>query len=267
MPVIRIESLDDPRVASYRNLKDRELVHRCGRFIAEGEFVVRRLLSSRFETESILLADRCLADLAAVAGDDVTIFSAPQEVLNEIVGYRFHTGVLACGVRPASPQLAEIAQRDGEMLLVICPDLNNNENLGSMIRIAAGFGATALLLGEKSCDPFFRQTVRVSMGTIFSLPIIESTNLVSDLKLLKQLNFERIATVLDPAAEPLAQARRRGKRTALVFGNEAQGLSPEVLAYADRKLTIPMQLGTDSLNVAVSAGIILHHFVHVAQCD
>jgi len=264
MPIVNLDSLDDPRIAAYRNLKDRDLAQRYGRFIAEGQSVVRRLLQSDYETESILLAERYLADAAAVAPPDVVIYAAPQQLLDQIIGYHFHTGMLACGKRKPPPSLSDIVPPAGDVLIVVCPDLNNSENLGGMIRLAAGFGATAMLLGERSCDPFFRQTVRVSMGTIFSMPIVQSTSIVDDLKRLGALQVQRIATVLHPQAESLAAARKTSKRIALLFGNEAYGLSPEHVGVCDRKITIPMKLGTDSLNVAVTAGIILHHFVYVA---
>jgi tRNA G18 (ribose-2'-O)-methylase SpoU len=90
--------------------------------------------------------------------------------------------------------------------------------------------------------------------------------LLRDLRRLKDVwRFQLVATVLDAAAEPLATARRRSQRIGLVFGNEAQGLSPQVLAECDRRVTIPMRLGTDSLNVAVAAAVFLYHFT--AQSD
>jgi tRNA G18 (ribose-2'-O)-methylase SpoU len=129
-----------------------------------------------------------------------------------------------------------------------------------MIRIAAGFGCDALILGEHSHDPFFRQSVRVSMGTIFRLPIAQSENLLTDLARLRtEWGIELAATVLDESAEPLS-ATTRPPRFALLFGNEAQGLPPEIVQACDRRITIPMKLGTDSLNVMVAAGIFLYHF-------
>jgi tRNA G18 (ribose-2'-O)-methylase SpoU len=133
-------------------------------------------------------------------------------------------------------------------------------NLGGLVRLSAGFGADAMILGERSHDPFWRQSVRVSMGTIFTLPIVQSENLLGDLLRLKsEWGIELIATVLDANAQPLAASRRK-KRTALLFGGEAQGLDAEVVRACDRRVTIPMHHGTDSLNVAVAAGICLYHF-------
>ena len=98
------------------------------------------------------------------------------------------------------------------------------------------------------------------MGTIFSLPIYRSPNLLHDLRRLKnEWGFELAATVLDETAEPLAAAKR-AERLGLLLGNEPQGLDEQTASVCDRRITIPMKLGTDSLNVAVAAGIFLYHF-------
>ncbi len=116
------------------------------------------------------------------------------------------------------------------------------------------------ILGEQCCDPFWRQAIRVSMGTIFRLPLVRSTDLRRDLlRLRDEWKIELAATVLDDRAE-LLQNAARGPRFGLLFGNEAQGLDRKWIDLCDRQITIPMRLGTDSLNVAVAAGIFLHHF-------
>jgi tRNA G18 (ribose-2'-O)-methylase SpoU len=182
-------------------------------------------------------------------------------MIHQVVGYKFHQGVIACGRRKAAPSLDEVALAwPADATLVICPELNNTENLGLLIRIAAGFGASAMILGPRSCDPFFRQSVRVSMGAVFSLPIVRCEDLDRDLSRLRSAwDVELIATVLDASADPLSEAARKG-RIALLFGNEAQGLDPRIVELCDRGVTIEMKLGTDSLNVAVAAGIFLYHF-------
>jgi tRNA G18 (ribose-2'-O)-methylase SpoU len=98
--------------------------------------------------------------------------------------------------------------------------------------------------------------LRVSMGAALYLPIVESHNLTTELQALAAGGFELVATVLDPAAEPLAGFQRR-KRTAILFGSEGHGLSDEWLTLCQRRVTIPMQAGIDSLNVAVAAAVVL----------
>ena len=261
MTPIPITTLSDPRVANYRNLKDRDL-DRAGRyFIAEGEHLVRRLLKSDFPVDSIFVTERRVEEIAPLVPADVPIYIAPTELLNDVLGMKFHSGVIACGRRKLHLTLDQIVPRDRERLtLVICPDITNVENIGSIVRIAAAFGADAMVLGEKCHDPFWRQSVRVSMGTIFHLPLLQSDNLLRDMDRLKQeWGVQLAATVLDESAEPLARADRPA-RFGILFGSEPQGLGPEYVAACDRKVTIPMKRGTDSLNVAVAAGIFLYHF-------
>ena len=261
MSVTRIDSLADPRVAHYRNLKDHELDRQGKLFIAEGEHLLRRLLDSDFEIESVLLADRRAEEMTPLVGDRAPVYVVSHDVMNGILGMKFHSGVMACGRRKARQTLDEVIPKHRSPLtLVICPEIANVENIGSLIRLSAGFGVDMMILGERCHDPFWRQSIRVSMGTVFKLPIVQTDDLARDLKRLqREWAVELIATVLDADAEPLKSARRSPK-TALLFGNEAQGLDRHWIDPCDRKVTIPMHHGTDSLNVAVAAGIFLYHF-------
>src|SRR5207302_3814712 len=112
MPVIAIDSLSDLRVEHYRNLKDRELERRGRRFIAEGEHLVRRLLASDFTTESLLLADRRVAEIAPLAPPHLPVYAAPQALMDQILGLKFHSGVIACGVRKPPRSLDQVVPRD-----------------------------------------------------------------------------------------------------------------------------------------------------------
>jgi tRNA G18 (ribose-2'-O)-methylase SpoU len=258
--IIQIDSLDDPRLAPYRALKERELAREGGRFIAEGEQVVRRLIDSALAIESVLLARKRAQEMAPIVRAGVPAYVLPDALVEKVLGFRFHSGVMAVGIRPQRQSLDELLPRDANSLrLVICPETANTENLGGMIRIAAAFGVDAMILGERSCDPFFRQSVRVSMGTVFRLPILQSQDLLRDLdRLRREWKVELIATVVgDANAENLSDAKPPS-RWAMLFGNEAQGLSAEVVKICDRRITIPMKLGTDSLNVMVAAGVFLY---------
>lgn len=258
MPLYAIHSLDDPRLGPYRNLKERELARDGGRFIAEGESVVRRLLASATPVESLLLSERRVSEIAPICPLNVPIFAAPNEIIRQTLGFKFHSGVMACGIRPPSPSLRSIIPPlPKPVLLTVCEEIANSDNMGSMIRISAAFGATAMILGERCCDPYFRQSVRVSMGAIFALPIVRSADLFADLEVMQELGIARMAAVVDEDAEPLDSVRPIS-RVAVLFGNEAQGLTAEVIKRCDRRVTIPMRLGTDSLNVAVSAAVFLY---------
>jgi tRNA G18 (ribose-2'-O)-methylase SpoU len=261
--IVRIDEIDDPRLGPYRRLKERELGRDGGRFIAESEHVVRRLLASDFAVESVLVCRRREAALATamVVRPLTPLYVVADVLINRVVGFKFHSGVIACGLRKAAlPLEAVVAPARRRSVVVVCPDLISHENLGSIIRIAAAFGADGLLLGPRCCDPFYRFSIRVSMGTVFSLPMAQSEDLPADLRRLgDEFGYERVASVVGDDAEPLAGARR-GERVALLLGNEAQGLDQATVAACDRRVTLPMREGVDSLNVAVAAGIFLYHF-------
>jgi len=265
MPIVEVASLDDSRLWPYRNLKDKEIARHDRRFIAEGEQVVRRLLVSKLVVESVLLARRKLPALGPLIPPNVTAWVADDAVVHSIIGFEFHSGVMACGFRPDT-QLADLPiPATGPVMLCICQRITNTENLGALIRISAAFGVDAMLLGESCCDPYFRQAVRVSMGSVFKLPIARSANLLADLARLRQEHHvASFATVLHPDATPLP-AVQRPARAALVLGNEADGLDAPTIVACNQRITLPMRLGTDSLNVATAAAVFLYHFTHLPK--
>jgi len=257
MQIINVDSIDDSRVADYRQLKDRELARDGGKFIAESEHVVRRLLASDYAVESVLVARRRCEEFSAVVRADVPLLVVADELVHRIVGFKFHSGVIACGRRKPLSTLQQIAAGQ-KSTVVICSELASHDNLGSLIRIASAFGVDGMILGPRCCDAFYRHCIRVSMGTIFSLPMVRSGDLIGDMRWLRENGFELAGTVLSESAEPL-KSFSRPERLGIVFGNEAQGIDAQTLAICDRRVTIPMRDGVDSLNVAVAAGIFLHH--------
>lgn len=265
MPVIPLESLDDPRLEPYRNLKATNLTRWSGLFVAEGIRLVERLIESDFQIASILVADSHLRRLPPTVPEDVPVFVAPLAALEPLVGYQFHNGMLACGYRKQSPAVDQWFANDGKpRLIVACPHTADPDNLGTIIRISAAFGADGLLVGNRSADPFCRRTLRISMGNAFLFPIRETTSFTDDLQRMRQeFGYSALASVLDEQAIALATAKRPA-RMILILGNEADGLPPEITELADQKIMIPMAEKIDSLNVGIAAGIMLHHYTQVA---
>jgi tRNA G18 (ribose-2'-O)-methylase SpoU len=259
MAIFQIDSLDDPRLAPYRHLKDRDLARDGGRFIAEGENVVRRLLRSAIAVESVLVAHRKCDAIAPLVPQTTTMLTADDALIERIIGFQFHSGVLACGIRPAPGELmTAIAPPPQPTLIVAAQEISNIANMGSLIRICAAMGADAMLLGERCCDPYFRQSIRVSMGAIFAMPIVRSDDLLADLRRLRSTGqCQAWATVASAPAQPL-NTLPRPDRLVVVFGNESAGLDNQTIGACDRRVTIPMQRGTDSLNVAIAAAVFLY---------
>lgn len=266
----RFEPIDDPgdpRIEAYRDVRERDLVGRQGLFVAEGEVVLGRLIGSeRFRTVSALVDSRRLDKLApmlARLGDEVPVFSARRCVFDAIAGFPMHRGILGLGAREPEVAAADLLAGLGPDALVLALSaIANHDNLGGIFRNAAAFGVDAVILDSQCCDPLYRKALRVSVGGALEVPYAR-TGLGEDLvALLIAQGFEPLA--LTPAGEtPLARVRPAG-RTAVLLGAEGPGLPPEVIAAA-RGVRIPMARGFDSLNVATTSGIVLHHLVAARQ--
>ena len=263
MPEFLIDSTDDPRLDPYRDLKTPH--GRSGAsesFICEGEKLVLRLLEGPCRAESVLCTAAARDRLTPHFASDLPVYVATTAVISRLIGFKFHRGVLACGWRPAPPSLETLCHNPpapARALVVVCPELRDPTNLGTIIRTTAAFGGIGLVAGQKGTDPFSRRVLRTSMGSVLRLPVVQTDDWPGVLTTLHAAGFESIAAVLDPAAE-LVDIAPPATRSALVFGNEAAGLSPDLAGLCRRRVTMPMGGGVDSINVAVAAGIIIHHF-------
>ena len=256
----RIDTLNDSRLDIFRNLKTKNAVRDARLFVAEGATVVERMLRSRLEVHSVLVSDRKFASCASFFRPDVRIFRLRSELADELVGFNFHCGVMASAVRPAVPDPDKWIPASGSALIIAADGVVDPENVGALIRIASAFGANGVILGKGSADPFSRRVLRVSMGNVLFMPIVETDDLPSMLSDLRgPRRFNVCGTVLDSDAIRL-DSFRFSERTVLVFGNEYDGISDEVQSVLTNRLTISMLNGTDSLNVAISAGIFCHQY-------
>jgi len=264
--VIPIEDPGDPRIAAYRQVRERDLVGRKGVFIAEGQVVLRRLIASpRFAAASVLIDRKRVAGLAPMLADlpaDVPVYAAGQAVLDAIVGFPIHRGILALGRRTAAPTAeALLAGLPPRALVVALFGIANHDNIGGVFRNAAAFGADAVILDPTCCDPLYRKAIRVSVGAALVTPFARLAPGEDAIALFEGLGFTPVA--LSPAGEaPLAALRRPG-RVAVLLGAEGPGLPPDLLARA-QSVRIPMAPGFDSLNVATTSGVVLHHLAFAA---
>lgn len=256
--MIHLNNTDDPAMRPYTALKDRQLASEMGLFVCEGEHNVRRLLESSFQVESLLIAEHRWGAWSSQVPDDVTVYLASNELLSSVVGFQFHLGILACGVRPG---MASVDSLLPARTLVCLPEVRNAENLGLIIRAAHALGADGLLLSDIGCDPFTRRVIRVSMGSVFGLPIVRSASLPDDLRSLRDDGrMSLVAATIEGDTRPLNSFKRpEGAGVVVLLGNEPDGLEPQWVDLCGHRVCIPMTPGVDSLNVAVAAGIFLHH--------
>jgi len=263
--IIAVEDPTDSRLIPYRDLRDRALRDR-GDFIAEGEVVLRTLLrSGRHPIRSMLLAKRQadrLGELIATAPDDIPVYAAPQAVMDKIVGFPIHRGILAHGqAAPAISADALLASLPPDAVVLGLMGIANHDNVGGLFRNAAAFGAAGVVLDADCCPPLYRKAIRVSVGAALTMPFVQLPPRTDVLALFERHGFEGVA--LSPAGgRPLRELERPG-RIAVLLGTEGAGLSPALMART-QTVSIPMAAGFDSLNVGVTSGIVLHHLMQGA---
>lgn len=265
--IIAVEDLSHPDLEPYRDQKDAWLrVQRDGGtglgglFIAEGEIVARELIASSFWVRSVLITPTRLLsmrDAIERLPASTPVYVAERSVAEEIVGFDMHRGVLALGERGANPPL-EAVVRDARCVLVL-EGLSNHDNVGSLYRSlsALGPGRSAVVLGPGCADPFYRKSLRVSMGHVLRVPTAWAGDWPGDLETLERAGFRTLALTPDPGAEAIESAGVRcpPDRVALLLGAEGPGLTDAAMDAATDRIRIPMNEGVDSLNVGVSAAI------------
>lgn len=265
--LVPVDDPDDPRVAAFRDIRERDLVGRQRAFVAEGE-VVLRVLARRapHRAVSLLVAQNRLdglGDILAGLPPDVPVHVASQAVMDRIAGFPIHRGILALGRAepPAEPD-ALLAGFPRRAALPVLVGIANHDNMGGIFRNAAAFGVPGILIDAASCDPLYRKAIRVSVGAALIVPHARLPAGADVVALLERHGFTPVA--LSPAGRDELRDFVPPPRAAYLFGTEGPGLPADLMART-RTLRIPMAAGFDSLNVATTAGIVLHHHVASAR--
>ena len=254
-----VDALDDPRVAAYADVGDPDRLRAAGLFVAEGRFVVRRLVEARrFEIHSVLVTPAALREMLDVL-DPATwpVYAAPPRFLRQLTGFNFHRGCLALAHRGATlPVDAFVRARR----LLALEGVGNPDNVGGLFRVAAAFGVDGIVLSPTCADPFYRKAIRTSMGAVLRVPFTITERWQDDLQTLRAAGMQAVALTPDPRATPLRDlvaTLDADVRLVLIFGAEGPGLTRQALDAADRLVRIPIADDVDSLNVVVAAGIAL----------
>ncbi len=274
MKWVEVDQGDDPRLLPYHRLSDpnfrREYESRNGTLIAEGLLVLEILVGARRPICSVLCSVQAAPRVAeALAGleRDFTVMVAEEKILQEVVGFPFHRGVVALAERWAQPSLEELAAASlcgQKAVLLVLEALVDHVNVGAAFRNAAALGASGVLLDPRCADPLYRRSLRVSMGRALTVPFRRAQSWPGELEQLAENGFAVVAMTTDASATPLSELSIESDRLAIAIGSEGGGLSGAVSDLAGRTghmARIPMHGGVDSLNAATAAAIALHTLI------
>lgn len=246
----------DP-LAPYRDLKGRSARRESyPSAICEGAFLVESALQAaeegRVRIHSVLVEESCAHRWRGRIPAGTELLSLPDPDLRGLVGFDFHRGVLACVEIPPEPPPGELLEC---ARLLVLPRIDQEENLGLLLRGAAALDMDGVLLGA-GASPWMRRTVRTSMGGVFRIPIWQRQDPLPLLEFWAERGAEIAAAALGPGGTD-AGAWTPAPRSALVLGPEDLGLDARWLAQASTRVVIPMARGMDSLNVAMAGAILM----------
>ena len=173
--IIEITDYTAPELDVYARLTENQLVNRAdpenGLFIAESPNVILRALDGGWEPVSLLMERKHIEGQAREVVErcgDIPLYTAPLPVLTQLTGFPLTRGVLCAMRRRPLPAAEEICR--GARRIAVLENIMNPTNLGAIFRSAAALGMDAVLLTPACCDPLYRRSVRVSMGTVFQVP-------------------------------------------------------------------------------------------------
>ncbi len=225
-----------------------------GIYIAEGTKTIARALEAGHGLRGVISTARWIPGLLAVGVPAEAISEQSEPAMEAITGFHVHRGALAAFARPAALDLEPLLTAARRVLVV--EDVVEHANVGAILRSAAAFEIDAVLLTPACADPLYRRSIKVSMGSVFSVPWARMP-WPEGLSMLQSAGFDTLALTPDPAATDIRtiDAVRRAGRLALMLGTEGEGLRSHTKERATLRVRIPMAHGVDSLNVAAAAAV------------
>jgi len=257
-----ITSIQNRRIKETVSLHTRKGRMRRGVFIAEGRRVIEEAIAAGIEPARVLFIEemldspddaRIIEALVARGAEPVPV---TRQVMKAASGTEKPAGLLAELARPAPPADPVGTTRGGASVLAC--RIQDPRNLGLLARTVAAAGARVMMVSRRSADPFHPAAVRSSAGALFHLPTACEIRIGEAISAAREAGIETVATAVDggvPAGEWLSRAP---ESFILLVGNEGAGLDSSAADAADTKISIPMWGRVESLNVAVSAGIVLY---------
>ena len=244
-----LTSLKNPKVQSWRSLKDRKGRKETGCFLVEGRKMVEEALRSAFPVEAVLVDEGRLAELSLPA--NVPVYALPEHVLAAVCDTKTPQGLAAVVRMTGSDSLGS--------RLVALDGVQDPGNVGTIIRTADAAGLDGVLLSAQCADAFSPKVLRATMGSVFRMGIRVTEDLPGELTRLTQEGFSVLSSQL--AGTPFYEREPVGERFCLVIGSEGNGVTPEVQQVATHRVKLPMRGGAESLNAAVAAGIMMYELM------
>ncbi|OUN24910.1 RNA methyltransferase [Pseudoflavonifractor sp. An85] len=260
--IIHVSTLDHPGLDAFARLTEAQLRNRRepekGIFIAESPKVIERALHAGYEPLSFLMEEKHITGQARSLLDrcpGVPVFTGPSDLLAQLTGFPLTRGVLCAMRRPTLPTVEQLCQNAHRV--AVLEGVSDPTNVGAIFRSAAAMHMDAVLVTPNCCDPLYRRSVRVSMGTVFQIPWTRIPQWPEGgLTQLKALGFRTVAMALTPDAISIEEPwLHQEEKLAILLGTEGDGLARTTIDGCDAAVCIPMAHQVDSLNVAAASAV------------
>lgn len=254
----KITSRDNQRLVNARKVRDGGV---RGAVFVEGKRLAAEALRSGLAIDECFFVSGAVDDeliQAARAAAGAT-FELSQKLFDTIADTKTPQGIILIAKRPANGrETIEQRLRAGEAtlpLVLFLKEINNPANLGAIMRTAEAAGVAGVIVSTAAADVHSPKAVRAAMGASFRMPVLDGVTFDEAVGWARELGLTTVAA--DISADKSYAEYDWSKPSLLIFGSEAHGLSVAELASVDNKILIPMADGVESLNLAVSAGIII----------
>lgn len=253
-----ITSKDNETVKNIKKLKERKYRDLNNEFIIEGIKLVKEAISEKFMIKKIVICEECLENAVI---DEKTLYEiakyeciyVTKKIFESISNVTHPQGILAVVEKNNKKPI-----NYKEDIVLVLDGLQDPGNLGTILRTIDSANLSQIIVSKETVDAYNPKVVRSTMGAIFRVNIIQTDNLKESLKDLKKHKYKIMSTSLE-ATESIYDIDYNKK--VLVIGNEANGVSKEILDFADEKVIIPMLGKTESLNASVATSIIVYEYV------
>lgn len=258
-----ITSRDNRRLVRARKVRDgRER----GSIFIEGKRLFDEAVRNKAIIYEVFVSETFASLYQHITAPHTRVFLLPDVLLNSIADTATPQGIVAIAKRPNAGLLPdEIFQRKGGLpLWIMLEAVQDPSNVGAVMRATKAAGAAGLILTEGSADPYSPKSLRASMGAAFGLPTMYGASLEDVLDAAKKHKIRVAATGVENARTHWDIDWK--VPTLLMFGSEARGLSHTATGAADIRVSIPMDPAVESLNVAVSCGVMAYEALRQTRC-
>jgi tRNA G18 (ribose-2'-O)-methylase SpoU len=253
--IIFLEDLNLPALAKFASRRETE-VEPFNEIVIDSERVIERAVQQGVVIKSVIMTPESLAAQKSWVEQlpGAKVYVARRQLIETFVGQRVHQCMIAIAERPTSALLQDVGPR-----CVYLNEINDTQNVGAIIRNAHAFNVRSIICDDRTCSPYARRSIRVSMGSVFWTKNIRVGEPAACLRELRNRGYAIVAAYLDRDTIDL-EDYVVPEKAVLVIGNEYSGIAQDILKECTVKVKIPIDRSIDSLNAACASAIFLHHF-------